>query len=78
MSMDEILLDGVIGVNGEKLHVLFIFENNNKRYIVYVLENGDISASILSDDVTLLPITTDEEWDMVDTELEKRDDLWTK
>ena len=53
-------------------------ENNNKRYIVYVLENGDISASILSDDVTLLPITTDEEWDMVDAELEKRDDLWTK
>ena len=78
MSMDEILLDGVIEVSGEKLHVLFIFENNNKRYIVYVLENGDISASILSDDVTLLPITTDEEWDMVDTELEKRDDLWTK
>lgn len=76
--MDEILLDGVIEVNGENLHVLFIFENNNKRYIVYVLENGDISASILSDDVTLLPITTDEEWDMVDTELEKRDDLWTK
>ena len=76
--MDEILLDGVIGVNAEKLHVLFIFENNNKRYIVYVLENGDISASILSDDVTLLPITTDEEWDMVDAELEKRDDLWTK
>ena len=74
--MDEILLDGVIEVNGEKLHVLFIF--NNKRYIVYVLENGDISASILSDDVTLLPITTDEEWDMVDAELEKRDDLWTK
>lgn len=30
MSMDEILLDGVIEVNGEKLHVLFIFENNNK------------------------------------------------
>lgn len=28
--MDEILLDGVIEVNGEKLHVLFIFENNNK------------------------------------------------
>lgn len=78
MSMDEILLDGVIEVNGEKLHVLFILENNNKRYIVYVLENGDISASILSDDVTLLPITTDEEWDMVDAELEKRDDLWTK
>lgn len=78
MSMDEILLDGVIEVNGEKLHVQFIFENNNKRYIVYVLENGDISASILSDDVTLLPITTDEEWDMVDAELEKRDDLWTK
>ena len=78
MSMDEILLDGVIEVNGENLHVLFIFENNNKRYIVYVLENGDISASILSDDVTLLPITTDEEWDMVDTELEKRHDLWTK
>lgn len=78
MSMDEILLDGVIEVNDEKLHVLFIFENNNKRYIVYVLKNGDISASILSDDVTLLPITTDEEWDMVDTELEKRDDLWTK
>lgn len=76
--MDEILLDGVIEVNGEKLRVLFIFENNNKRYIVYVLENGDISASILSDDVTLLPITTDEEWDMVDAELEKRDDLWTK
>ncbi|MBP3457409.1 MAG: DUF1292 domain-containing protein [Bacilli bacterium] len=76
--MDEILLDGVIEVNDEKLHVLFIFENNNKRYIVYVLKNGDISASILSDDVTLLPITTDEEWDMVDTELEKRDDLWTK
>ena len=76
--MDEILLDGVIEDTGEKLHVLFIFENNNKRYIVYVLENGDISASILSDDVTLLPITTDEEWDMVDTELEKRDDLWTK
>ncbi len=76
--MDEILLDGVIEVNDEKLHVLFIFENNNKRYIVYVLENGDISASILSDDVTLLPITTDEEWDMVDAELEKRDDLWTK
>ena len=76
--MDEILLDGVIEVNGEKLHVQFIFENNNKRYIVYVLENGDISASILSDDVTLLPITTDEEWDMVDAELEKRDDLWTK
>lgn len=76
--MDEILLDGVIEVNGEKLHVLFIFENKGKRYIVYVLENGDISASILSDDVTLLPITTDEEWDMVDAELEKRDDLWIK
>lgn len=76
--MDEIILDGVIEVGGEKLHVLFMFENNNKKYIVYVDESGDISASILSDDITLLPITTDEEWDMVDAEIEKRDELWTK
>ena len=62
----------------DRYYISVRFENNNKRYIVYVLENGEISASILSDDVTLLPITTDEEWDMVDTELEKRDDLWTK
>ena len=34
--------------------------------------------NIVDGEVVLEEINTEEEWDMVDTELEKRDDLWTK
>ena len=37
--------DGVIEVNGEKLNVLFIFENNNKQYVVYKDSLDDIINS---------------------------------
>lgn len=67
--------DGVIEVNGEKLHVLFIFENNNKQYVVYKDSLDEISASILGtdgDDIAFYPINTDAEWDLVECELERR------
>lgn len=67
--------DGVIEVNGEKLNVLFIFENNNKQYVVYKDSLDEICASILGtdgDDIAFYPINTDEEWDLVERELERR------
>lgn len=67
--------DGVIEVNGEKLNVLFIFENNNKQYVVYKDSLDEICASILGtdgDDIAFYPINTDAEWDLVERELERR------
>lgn len=67
--------DGVIEVNGEKLNVLFIFENNNKQYVVYKDSLDEIGASILgtdNEDIAFYPINTDEEWDLVERELERR------
>lgn len=67
--------DGVVEVNGEKLNVLFIFENNNKQYVVYKDSLDEISASILgtdNEDIVFYPINTDEEWDLVERELERR------
>ena len=67
--------DGVVEVNGEKLNVLFIFENNNKQYVVYKDSLDEISASILgtdNEDIAFNPINTDEEWDLVERELERR------
>ena len=47
----------------------------NKQYVVYKDSLDEISASILGtdgDDIAFYPINTDEEWDLVERELERR------
>lgn len=62
-------------IDGHTIKMLFTFEINNKKYIAYLTEDDDVSASILledNDEMKLLSITDDEEWKLVEKEIEKR------
>ncbi len=53
------------------MEILFTFESDdlNRKYVVFVDPNddsGEVYASIYDDDGKLLPIETDEEWEMVE------------
>lgn len=59
--------------NGEekKMTILFTFDSDDfgKQYVVFFdpeTENGEMYASAYNEDGDLLPIDTEEEWDMVE------------
>lgn len=59
--------------NGEekKMTILFTFDSEDfgKQYVVFFdpeNENGEMYASAYNEDGDLLPIDTEEEWDMVE------------
>ena len=59
--------------NGKEIayDILFTFENEqlNKKYVLFVDpqdEEGEVFASCYDDEGHLLPIETDEEWEMVE------------
>lgn len=57
-----------------KCELLFTFEKNNKHFIVYTDNEDDILASYykkLDDKLIIMPITDDEDYNLVDIELEK-------
>ncbi len=62
-------------INGKKIKVLFPFEINQKKYLAYLTDKNEITASILEEDgldMNLLAITDDKEWQMVEKVLEER------
>ena len=63
--------------NENKLNceVLFTFNKNNKNFIVYNDQDGDILASYFEttgDKTTISPIKDENDFDLVDKELERR------
>ena len=57
-----------------KCELLFTFEKNHKHFIVYKDNEDDILASYykkLGDKLIIMPITDDEDYNLVDIELEK-------
>lgn len=57
--------------NEKKMIILFTFDTEvtNKQYVVFQnpeLETGEVYASAYDDKGQLLPIETDEEWEMVE------------
>lgn len=66
----------VYDVNNKKMkcEVLFTFERENKKFIVYKDKEDDILASYYKsegDKLILIPISEDKDYDLVDMELEK-------
>ncbi len=62
-------------IDGHNLKMLFEFNIGDKKYISYINENDEISASrlIVQDNTTKLEkITDDKEWEEVEKEIEKR------
>ena len=65
----------VFEINGENIKFLFAFELNNITYVAYENEAEEVSASRLTYDgknPSLEAITDDEEWALVEKEIEKR------
>ena len=64
-------------IDGEKYKILHYFKYNNDNFIIYNNEhNNEILASkftLNNDKISLLPIN-DNEWQIVDKELEKIDE----
>lgn len=57
-----------------KCELLFTFEKNNKHFIVYKDIEDDILSSYykkIDDKLIIMPITDDEDYNLVDIELEK-------
>lgn len=55
--------------------IIFTFEKDNKNFIVYYDEENDILASyykLEGDKAIITPITDDNDFDLVDKEIEKR------
>lgn len=66
----------IYDINNQKIkcELLFTFEKNNKKFIVYKDKEDDILASYYEkkdDKVMIMPITNEEDYDLVDIELEK-------
>lgn len=62
----------------KKCEVLFTFEKDNKKFIVYKDKDEEILASFykeINKNLILIPITEDKDYDLVDEELEKWWDL---
>jgi len=67
----------IFDIDNKKINceVLFTFSENNKKFIVYNDQDNDILASYFEtngDRTTIFPITDDNDYDIVDRELEKR------
>lgn len=63
--------------SGKKIdcEIIFTFTQNNKNFIVYYDEDDDILASYYkqeNDKTIIFPITDDNDFDLVDKEIEKR------
>ena len=61
-----------------KCELLFIFEKDNKNFIVYKDEQDDIIASYyqkIDNKFIIIPIVDEDDFDIVDMELEK---WWNK
>lgn len=63
----------VVDENGEEkeMEILFTFENEDKtrKYVVFVDPEGDednVFASAYDDNGNLIPVDTDEEWEMIE------------
>lgn len=66
----------VYDINNQKIkcELLFTFTKNNKSFIVYKDKTDDILASYYykqNDKLIISPITSEEDYDLVDIELEK-------
>lgn len=65
----------VDGNNNEiKLNIIKIFNTNNLNYVIYYDENDEIYASrfhVEKGNYVLDPIENENEWDLIDKELEK-------
>lgn len=62
--------------NKIECEVLFTFNENNKNFIVYKDSDGDILASYYEsykDKIVVLPITDDNDYDIVDKKLNEWD-----
>lgn len=61
--------DNIIIVNNQELKVILTFEHNGKNFVVYRINENEVSASIFKYDqnnhLILEKITLDEDWDMV-------------
>lgn len=63
----------VVDENGEEkeMEILFTFESedNNRKYVVFVDPDGDgddVFASAYDDNGNLIPVESDEEWQMIE------------
>lgn len=70
----------VYDINNQKIkcELLFTFEKNNKNFIVYKDSEDEILASYYKkeeDKLIIMPITDEQDYDLVDIELEK---WWTE
>lgn len=66
----------VYDINNQKIkcELLFTFEKDNKKFLVYKDKQDDILASYYKkedDKLIIMPITNDADYDIVDIELEK-------
>lgn len=57
--------------NEKRMEILFTFddESRNKRYVVFAdpeVESDEVFASAYDDDGHLLPVETEEEWQMIE------------
>lgn len=55
--------------NEVEMQILFTFDAKDKKYVVFQNPNdvdGEVYASCYDDNNSLLPIETEEEWEMVD------------
>lgn len=57
--------------NEKRMEILFTFEDDsrNKRYVVFVdpeVESDEVFASAYDDEGHLLPVETEEEWQMIE------------
>ena len=62
-------------IDGHNLKILFKFTIAEKEYIAYIDENNEIGASrmiIEGEDTRLEEIVDDQEWDLVEKEIDKR------
>lgn len=66
----------IYDINNQKIkcELLFTFEKNNKKFIVYKDKEDDILSSyykIEDDKFIIMPINDESDYDLVDIELEK-------
>ncbi|MDH6367711.1 MULTISPECIES: DUF1292 domain-containing protein [unclassified Breznakia] len=55
--------------NEKEMRILFTFENGDKKYVVFQdmqPVDDELFASAYDEDGSLLPVETDEEWEMIE------------
>ncbi len=53
----------------KEMRILFTFENGDKKYVVFQEMNpvdDEVFASAYDEDGSLLPVETDQEWEMIE------------